>query len=162
MKSVYRIVFVLPFLVGCGEGKYPEYSADAGIDLSTATCSRACEPGCLSGFTCVVPNATAQYAAFCAPPCSTDSDCGALRCAQLFNQPGAPRVCVAVDVPSRCPGLPDDPTWHCDFPLAICDSAKVLRRGFSQPSNRVCGTEYVSCPAGCEQGGDGGVAAHCR
>ncbi len=52
------------------------------------------------------------------------------------------------------------PAPHCDFPPPSCKSPQVLRLGFSQPSNRVCGTEYVSCPNGCVDA-DATTLAHC-
>lgn len=143
----------------CNPGTPP--SPTDGGDAA-AGCRRACEPGCLSGFLCVIPSATQEYAAFCAPPCTTSADCGSLRCASLFNQPGTPPVCVATDVPELCPGLPMDPSWHCDFPPPSCKSANVLMRGFSQPANRVCGTEYVFCQNGCVGAGPPGSSAHCQ
>lgn len=129
---------------------------------AAVACRRSCEPGCLPGFTCVIPGPTQDYTAFCAPSCTTDADCGSLRCASLFNLPGTPPVCVASDVPELCPGLPADPSWHCDFPPARCKSPSVLMRGFSQPQNRVCGTEYVLCPSGCTDAGAPGSSAHCQ
>ena len=148
--------------IACTPGTPP--SAIDGGDAAAAApvCRRACEPGCLAGSVCVTPGATHDYTAFCAPPCMTDADCGGLRCASLFNQPGTLPVCVATDVPELCPGLPADPSWHCDFPPPSCKSADVLRRGFSQPANRVCGTEYVFCPKGCVGAGPPGTSAHCQ
>lgn len=145
----------------CNPGTPPS-ATDGGDAAAAPVCRRACEPGCLSGFVCVIPGATHDYTAFCAPPCTTDADCGGLRCASLFNQPGTPPVCVATDVPELCPGLPADPSWHCDFPPPSCKSADVLMRGFSQPTNRVCGTEYVFCPKGCVGAGPPGTSAHCQ
>lgn len=144
--------------ISCGQSAPP---AGTGGD-PPADCRRYCEPGCPSGSMCVIPNATQDYTAFCAPPCTTNADCANLRCASLFNQPGTPPVCVATDVPELCPGVPADASWHCDFPPPSCKSANVLMRGFSQPTNRVCGTEYVFCQNGCLDAGVPGSGARCQ
>ena len=160
-----RVAVWMTLLLGASGGTSCDLSVPpsgtAGADAATA-CRRSCEPGCLSGFTCVIPSALQDYTAFCASPCTTNADCGSLRCASLFNQPGTPPVCVATDVPEPCPGLPADPSWHCDFPPPSCKSANVLMRGFSQPMNRVCGTEYVFCQNGCLDAGSPGASARCQ
>lgn len=127
-----------------------------------AVCRRDCAPGCPAASMCVVPTALHEYAAFCGQPCNTDADCSGKRCASLFNMPGTAAVCVANDVPERCPGVPEDPNWHCDFTAPTCKSANVLMKGFSQPSNRVCGYEYIYCKSGCVDGGVAGGGAHCQ
>ena len=125
-------------------------------------CLRTCTPGCAAGSTCVVPSSLQTYTAFCAKTCTSDADCGGQRCAALFDQPGTPAVCLTTDTPARCPGVAYDPSWHCDFPPASCKDAQVLRRGFSQPANQVCGSEYILCPGGCAPGAAPGSAATCK
>lgn len=146
---------------GCGGGS-PRLDMTADSGAPDLGCPRSCAAACAMGQTCVVPGSLETYTAFCAKTCTTDVDCGGMRCAALFNKPGTPPVCLPTDLPTLCPGVDYDPRWHCDFPPASCKDAQTLQRGFSQPKNQVCGTEYVFCTGGCAPGGSPGAAATCK
>ncbi len=132
----------------------------------TSLCTPVCEAGCLAGFQCITPGVGDQYGAFCAPPCSTTSDCwkdggsNNFHCVEVFNHPGLPSVCLPLDLPLRCQ---ENPAFECLFPPDSCKSANLLSHGFIQTASLLCGHEYIACPNGCEdRNADAGVSAHCK
>jgi hypothetical protein len=98
-----------------------------------------------------MPSSASPFRGFCASACSVTSDCPdpTARCAQISTEPGQGRVCVTSGSPLLCEGLTFDPNFTCNPPAASCPSAQILARPFVLTQNRVCGTEYVFCPTGC-------------
>src|SRR4051812_176233 len=119
-----------------------------GGDLAMRNCTRSCGT-CAMG-TCQVPGDTADYQAFCGYPCQVTSDCPdpTSRCAQLADLPA--RVCVTMTNPKLCEDRTFDANYRCaSLGQPSCMSAMVLAKPFGFTQNRVCATEYLFCPAGC-------------
>jgi hypothetical protein len=124
---------------------------DPGVTPADMTPARNCTRTCASCATsCTVPTDTADYQAFCGYPCAVTSDCPdpTARCASLPGQTG--KVCVTMSSPTLCEDRTFDANFHCPAGAdAQCATAMVLARPFGFTQNRVCGTEYVFCPTGC-------------
>jgi hypothetical protein len=146
----------------------PPYDAppvDSAPPGDGGACTHLCPVQCAAGFTCSVAGFD-DFKATCLKKCATTSDCPAgSRCVLLFNHAFEPSVCVSNSVPALCPGIPDNPGWHCDFPGAQCSDANTLRRPYNEKKNHTCGSELIHCPKGCAMP-DGGMgtpaASYCR
>lgn len=95
--------------------------------------------------------------------CSATTECppGLVR-AEMFGSASPPfgGLSVSRSVPVACF---DDDGWHCSLQSG-CRDAKTLLVPFSWAKNRVCGSERVPCPNGCDEGGPdaGWVPARCK
>lgn len=159
-SSLVSSLFLLS-LAACGApaATDPE-TPPAPNEKTVLTCTMKCPASCAAGTICVGASIyNSGYEPECLKTCKVSQDCAAgARCAALFGESAAGRVCVTSTTPSAC--RTPEARWHCDFPPARCES-DVLLRPFSEPANYTCGPEYIRCDSGCVPA-TADTAAHCK